>query len=265
MKIGEIEKVVKVAADHGIKSVKLTGGEPLLRWDIVEIVKRISEIEGIEEVSMVSNGVLLAPVAKKLKEAGLQRINVSLHSDDPETYEKITGGKREMWKEVIRGIKRSKNAGISVKINIVVLKGINDQKLFDLVRFAEKLGVNVQFIEYHTPYFIRPDFKKFFFSLENFEKELERIAFKTYEREMHRRKRFLLDSGIYVETVRPMFNSKFCANCRRIRVVCYNFKPCLMRNDNLVSFKNAFLSKNPEKEIEKALFEAVRRREPYFR
>lgn len=262
MSLSEILKVVKVCATQGIRSVKITGGEPLLRWDIQRLVEGISQIEGIEEVSMVSNGTLLEPLAGRLKKAGLKRINVSVHTTRRDTYEKLTG--KDLWKEAVKGLKKAKKVGLETKMNVAVIKGYNDDELFDIVEFAEELGVNLQLIEYHSPHFIRPEFKLFYYSLGTFEKELERRAVRVYERKMNRRKRFEMSSGIYVETVRPMFNSDFCANCRRIRVMGYAFKPCLMKSI-VVPFEKAFRSENPEKEIEKALKKAVMMREPYFR
>jgi len=265
----EIFLITKVAAEFGVREVKITGGEPLLRRDIGEIISAISSVKGIEDISMVTNGLLLEKKAYQIASAGLKRINVSLHSLKPDTYSAITGYKsKDGPQRIIRGIKVAKASGLNpVKINFVVLKGLNDDEIYDMIEFSANMGVPVQFIEYHEPRgFSSMIFKTYYYSLRKLEKELESIAVRVYQRRMHARKRYYLPNGAEIEVVRPMFNPDFCANCTRLRVTNEGeFKPCLMRDDNHVNFLDAFQSKDPIKKIREYFIEAVNRREPYYK
>jgi GTP 3',8-cyclase len=137
--------VVKVASGMGVSKIRLTGGEPLVRHGIVNLVDMISKISGIEEVTMTTNGILLAEYADKLKMAGLSRVNISLDSVSPEKYSEITrGGDLEA---VFAGIRAAQKAGlIPVKINVVKLNDGSDQDITAIRKFAEEVGVKIRFI-----------------------------------------------------------------------------------------------------------------------
>lgn len=145
----EIEKIVNLTATLGIRKVRLTGGEPLLRKDLPTLVKMITRIKKIKEVSITTNGSRLENLALKLKEAGLSRINVSLNSLRRKKFAWITG--HDNLPQVLRGIEVAKRVKlIPVKINVVVLKGINDDEILDFVEFAQKNSLVLRFIE-HMP------------------------------------------------------------------------------------------------------------------
>jgi len=140
----EIAEVVKVGAGLGIKKIRLTGGEPLVRKGIVDLVEMINQIDGIEEIAMTTNGILLSKFAKQLKKAGLERVNISLDSVTPELYKKITrGGNLD---KVVEGIKAANEAGLSpVKINVVKLRE-EEQDTKAIKDFAAEAGAQVRFI-----------------------------------------------------------------------------------------------------------------------
>ncbi|RLF61320.1 MAG: GTP 3',8-cyclase MoaA [Thermoplasmata archaeon] len=258
----EIERVVKISAKFGITRVKITGGEPLLRRDVVEIVERISSVEGIKDVSMTTNGILLENFAKKLKKAGLNRINISLDTLDPEKYKFITGGGD--IKKVLSGIKAAVDAKLfPVKINVVVMRGLNENEVFDIIEKFSSPRIVIQLIELVNTN--NAFFDEYYYNLTPIEEKIKKIAKKVdIRRFMHNRKKYILDNG-EVEFVRPMHNTEFCAHCTRMRVTADGkFKPCLMRDDNLVDFLEA-LRKKDYKKVEKLFLEAVRRREPYFK
>lgn len=143
----EIERLVKIFVDLGIKRVRLTGGEPLVRKGIVDLVRSLSRIKGIEEVSMTTNGILLSYYARQLKEAGLKRINISLDTLKEDKFERITGSFN--LSQVLEGIREAKKAGLSpLKINIVVIKGLNDDEITDFLEFASSWGIILRFIEF---------------------------------------------------------------------------------------------------------------------
>lgn len=142
----EFEIIVRNMVDLGIKKVRITGGEPLIREDICEIIKRISKIEGIEDISMTTNGIYLDGMAKKLKLAGLNRINISLDSLKADKFRRITGGGR--IEDVLKGIEKAVNVGLDpVKINTVLIKGINDEEIDDFILLAKDHSLVVRFIE----------------------------------------------------------------------------------------------------------------------
>jgi cyclic pyranopterin phosphate synthase len=142
----EIQTVVKAAAELGVDKIRLTGGEPLVRADLPKLIKMLSQIEGIRELSLTTNGTLLEKYALELKQAGLSRVNVSLDTLKTDRFQYITrlGG----LKHVLDGISAAKKAGFDpVKINAVVMQGINDDEILDFARMTCEEGCHVRFIE----------------------------------------------------------------------------------------------------------------------
>ncbi|MGB9940387.1 GTP 3',8-cyclase MoaA [Methanosarcina sp.] len=248
--------IVREAAKFGINKVKFSGGEPLFRKDFEEILSRLPPLK---EVSATTNGILLEKRAKALKAAGLDRVNISLDSLVPGKYESITGAPPGSLEKVIRGIDSAVEAGlIPVKLNMVLLKGINDNEIDSMMDFVRqyKGKVILQLIELMD---IDPGLSKYMIDSKALEKSLAERASEIRVRHLHHRKKYIID-GVEVEFVRPMDNSEFCAHCSRLRVTADGkFKPCLLVNDNLVDVREAKSSE----EIEKLLKLAVSRRKPY--
>jgi cyclic pyranopterin phosphate synthase len=142
----EIDTVVHAAAELGIHKVRLTGGEPLVRPGIVDLVRMLARIPGIDDLAMTTNGILLSRYAPSLAEAGLQRVNVSLDTLRPERFEHITRlGRLE---DVLAGIEAARRAGLEpIKLNTVVIRGMNDDEVVDLARKTMEAGWNIRFIE----------------------------------------------------------------------------------------------------------------------
>lgn len=243
--------IAKAAADLGMRSVKFTGGEPLMRRDLEDLLSQMPE--GLD-LSLTTNGVFLADRAQSLADAGLDRVNISLDSLNPETYRSITRCKEGDLERVVDGIEAAKDAGLlPIKLNVVVLKE-NQQEIPELIDFCRNRSLILQLIELMdlTGQGISGD-------IEDVEGRLQTCADRILTREMHRRKKYFLD-GAEVEVVRPMDNTEFCANCTRIRVTSDGkLKPCLLRNDNLVEIGTCDCEK-----IEGLIKEANERREPYF-
>lgn len=143
----EIVRVVRVAADHGVDKIRITGGEPLARAGLPDLIRRICRIPGIGDVAVSTNGTLLAQQALALKEAGLSRINVSLDSLIPERYSAITGGGRLdcLWAGLDAAIRAELNP---VKINVVVLKGVNECEVVEMAALSLNRNLEIRFIEY---------------------------------------------------------------------------------------------------------------------
>lgn len=141
----EFTRIVSVFADLGIKKVRLTGGEPLLRKDIMKIIKNISVIEGIRDLSMTTNAQQLNGRARLLKAAGLDRVNISMDSLKPDRFKAICGGNLDL---VLKGIEESMEAGLTpVKINVVLVKGRNDDEVDDFIELTRNRPLDVRFIE----------------------------------------------------------------------------------------------------------------------
>ena len=249
---GDIAEILRVAAKFEIRSVKFTGGEPLLRPDLVQVVQSVPA--GMES-SLTTNGTLLADLARDLKTSGLKRVNVSIDSLNPETYKKITG--TDNLSDVLDGITAALDVGLTpVKLNMVVLDGINDNEIDDFLAFVRgNRNLVLQLIElmhfndcnYHG-------------ELNMVEEMLASRSKQIITRRMHHRKKYCLD-GAEVEVVRPLHNTEFCAFCNRLRVTSDGeLKPCLLRTDNHIDVRG---KKNEE--LEALFIKAVSLREPFYK
>lgn len=247
-----VVSIIKAAAELEMRSVKFTGGEPLLRSDLEAIIARIPRSL---DTSLTTNGILLSQRAEALAQAGLDRVNISLDSLQPNTYCHITGGRPGDLERVLAGIDASREAGLlPIKLNVVVLKK-NESEVQDMIEFCRQRGLILQLIE-----LLDLQGRGISGDIEGIERFLAAQADSIRIREMHRRRKYFLD-GAEVEVVRPMDNTEFCAHCTRLRITSDGkIKPCLFRSDNLVRID----SLEPER-IKELLREANARREPYFR
>ena len=142
----EIREIVEAAVELGIKKVRVTGGEPLVRLGCTELCKSIAEIPGIEEVAITTNGVLLEREAQALKDAGVRRVNVSLDTLNPEKFSQITrgGSFRQVW----RGIQKAAQVGLApIKVNTVLIGGFNDNEIESFVELTRTHPIELRFIE----------------------------------------------------------------------------------------------------------------------
>ena len=248
----DIAEILRVAAQFAIRSVKFTGGEPLLRPDLSEIIRSVPD--GMES-SLTTNGTLLADCASGLKDAGLRRVNVSLDSLNPETYKKITGIDR--LDDVLEGITAAVDAGLTpVKLNMVVLKGVNDTEIDDFLAYVRgNRNLVLQLIE-----LMQFNDCNHHGDLQGLEDALASRSTQIITRRMHHRKKFCLD-GAEVEVVRPLHNTEFCAFCNRLRVTSDGkLKPCLLRTDNHIDIRG-----KKGAELEALFRRAVALREPFYK
>lgn len=143
----EIERLVKIFVSLGVKKVRITGGEPLLRQDLPELIERIHHIDGVEEIALTTNGTLLKKYAHQLAKAGLARVSISLDSLNEERFFEMNGHRGKV-KTVLEGIEKAAEAGLQVKINMVVQKGKNDQDIAEMAKFFKEKQHILRFIEY---------------------------------------------------------------------------------------------------------------------
>jgi len=264
MTVNEIIRVVRIAINLGIARVKLTGGEPLLRNEIVEIVKGITALEGLKDLSMTTNGTHLKGLAKDLKSAGLGRVNVSLPTLDSKIYNEVMGGE---LKDALEGIKSAVEAGFKpVKLNMLILKNINDNELENMIQFSTQSGTILQIIELEPINLTKAYYELHHFGLDAIEDKLKKLAVNTKIRKYMQKRRIYILPKTKVELIRPIENTEFCANCTRIRVTSDGkIKPCLMRADNLVDILTPMRSGTDDKQIEQIFLEAIKRRKPYYK
>jgi cyclic pyranopterin phosphate synthase len=146
LRFDEIERVMRAFGELGVRRVRLTGGEPLLRKRLPELARRLSTLPGIEDLSLSTNATLLSPQAQALRDAGVARLNVSLDTLKPERFARIAGG--TSLARVLAGLQAAQTAGFHpIKINMLALKGINDDEFEDMVEFCLAHGFTLRFIE----------------------------------------------------------------------------------------------------------------------
>ena len=143
----EIERLAKIFVSLGVEKIRLTGGEPLLRRDMPILVEKLSAIEGLSDIGLTTNGVLLPKLAMDLKKAGLKRVNVSLDTLNDELFGEING-RGVGTGPVLEGIEAAKQAGLGVKINMVVKKGLNDSEIIPMAEYCKNNGLELRYIEF---------------------------------------------------------------------------------------------------------------------
>jgi len=264
MTVDEIVRTVRIAISLGISRVKLTGGEPLLRKEIVKIVKGIKELDGLTDLSMTTNGAYMKGLAKDLKKAGLSRVNISLPTLNPDVYNNIMGGNLQ---DALEGVKAAVEAEMKpVKLNMLVLKNVNDDELDNMIKFVAQTGTILQLIELEPINLSNNYYERHHLSLDKIEQKLETLASETRIRKFMQKRRVYVLPEAKVEVIRPIENTEFCANCTRIRVTSDGkLKPCLMRKDNLVDLLTPMRNGADNEKLKEIFIEAVKRREPYYK
>ena len=260
----ELYTICKIAKRIGVRKIRLSGGDPLVRKDIVEIVEKIASLD-FQDISLTTNGVLLGKYAEDLKKAGLDRVNVSLDTLNPETYKKVTS--MDYLKEARDGILKAVEVGLyPVKINMVIMKDINQNEIKDMFEFCKEHGIILQLIELIESENCDDDkfSADYHYPLEDLENKLADIADDVRERKfMQGRKKYYINDG-EIEIVRPVDNSKFCANCSRLRITPDGkIKPCLLRNDNLVELITHIRNNESEEKLEEIFLNGINKREPF--
>lgn len=264
MTADELYTICKIAKKIGVRKIRLSGGEPLLKKDIVEIVEKIASLD-FKDISMTTNGILLEKYAQDLKDAGLDRVNVSLDTLDRETFEFIT--KKDYLEDAKRGILKAVEVGLyPVKINMVIMKDINQDEIDDMFKFCKENDIVLQLIELIESENCEDDkfSADYHYNLDEIEKELADIADDVREREfMQGRKKYYIDGG-EIEVVKPVDNAKFCAKCSRLRITPDGkIKPCLLRNDNLVELITHVRNGESEEKLEEIFINGINKREPF--
>lgn len=260
----EIEKITKIAKDLGVRRVRLSGGEPLIRKDIVDIVDKISQI-GFKDISITTNGTYLSKYSKDLKDAGLDRVNVSLDTLNKDRYKFLT--KKDYLDSVKDGILKAVEVGLNpVKINMVMMKGINEDEVWDMFRFSRDNGLILQLIELMESENCEDNIfsQDYHLNISPIEEEIEKIADDVKVRkDMQNRRKYYIGKG-EIEIVKPLDNTNFCSNCTRLRLTPRGqIKPCLLRNDNLIDIIGPLRNGASDEELKAIFLDGISKREPY--
>ena len=220
----EVLRIVRVGARLGINKVKLTGGEPLVRQGMVDLVRKISETDGIEDLSLTTNGLLLEEKASELFQAGLKRLNMSLDSLRVERFAQLTrGGKLT---KALAGLDKALEVGLNIKINVVALNGFNDSEILDFVLFAQEKKVEVRFIEFMP---LCGSFwnRNLFLPLSELKSQIEKHFELTPIDSDGTAQVYETNQGTRVGFI-PTLSDPFCSTCSRLRLTAGgSLRPCL--------------------------------------
>jgi cyclic pyranopterin phosphate synthase len=232
----EIVRFVRVAVGLGIDKIRLTGGEPLMRRELPRLVRMLSEVEGIRDVGLTTNGILLADQAQTFYDAGLRRINISLDTLNPERFRQLA--RRDGLDKVLEGILAAKRAGFDpVKVNAVSIRGITEEEVVPLARFARTHGLEMRFIEYMPIGADHWERDKVYFAHEILE-QLERdvaplVPVDDYDPRAPAMEFRYTDGGGRVGIIASI-SRPFCLSCNRIRLTADGkLRNCLFALDEV--------------------------------
>ncbi|SFZ99070.1 Molybdenum cofactor biosynthesis protein MoaA [hydrothermal vent metagenome] len=227
----ELFLFMKVAMDEGVTKIRITGGEPLLREDLDKFIEMIHNYKPDIDLALTTNAFLLPQTAQRLKDAGLKRINVSLDSLIPEVAHKIA--QKDVLAQVLKGIDKAIEVGLGVKVNMVPLKGVNDNEILDIMDYCKDRKIKVRFIEYMENQHAA-DLLEGMHGKEILEKVKERHTIKALGREGASPSfNYKLDDGYEFGLIDP-HKHDFCESCNRIRLTAEgNLIPCLYFDEAL--------------------------------
>ncbi|WP_456451961.1 GTP 3',8-cyclase MoaA [Hydrogenimonas sp.] len=243
----ELFSFVRVAIDEGVDKIRITGGEPLLREDLDRFVAMIHGHKPDIDLALTTNGYLLADTAERLKEAGLKRINVSIDSLKPHVAYRIA--QKDVLGKVLEGVEKALEVGLKVKVNMVPLKGINDDEIVDVMEYAKARGMTIRYIEYMENVHAKEGLKGLT-GREILDKVKARYTIKKVGREGSSPSfNYLTDDGYKFGIIDP-HKHDFCESCNRIRLTAEgHLIPCLYF-DEAMSIRDAVKAGDIEKASE---------------
>ena len=251
----QILYLVRLLKDHaGIEKVRLTGGEPLLHPKIVSVISGISQI-GIKSIGLTSNGQLLARKAKALAEAGLKNVNISLDSLDPEKFKLM--GRVGKLNKTLEGIEESLNNGLLVKINMVVIKGENENEIVKMLEYGIDLGVEVRYLELMA---MGPLYKKDDFKLLDMHEIISRISKKFSVKPVSADPdstslRYWVPGGYF--GIIPNESAPFCSTCSRLRLTSDGQLIGCLSNPSPISIRHLLSHVDPEETLQKLVRKSI--------
>jgi GTP 3',8-cyclase len=255
----EIARILRVAAEIGVRRVRITGGEPLIRKNISHLIRLIKNIPGIRDLSLTTNGILLEQYASELAEAGLDRVNVSLDSLLPEKYREITrGGDID---RVLRGIQAAEKAGlVPIKINMVPIRNINDNEIEEFAKLTFKFPYQIRYIEF-MPFDSQELWSpEHFISVDEIRSRVQHVGtlVPVQMRKSGPAHYFRLEGAQGVIGFISPISNHFCGECNRLRFTADGkLRPCLF-SETEIDLKPALRGNMPDEEIQRLLVLSVR-------
>ncbi|KAF8355451.1 hypothetical protein PRIPAC_97074 [Pristionchus pacificus] len=259
--VDEIVRIVEVFAAHGMDKIRLTGGEPSVRKDFTDIVRRIKAVEGVTQIGVTTNGIAIGKRLQELKDAGLSQMNISLDSLNPEKYMMIT--RTNGFKKVMDTIKNAEGIFDSVKVNVVVMKNVNDMEIGDFIEMTKDRNLSVRFIEFMPFGGNKFTLNKFFSYKDMWARVQERFGDKIYRlvdtpndtTKAFRIRGYKGEFGFITS-----MTEHFCSTCNRVRVTADgNLKVCLHGNSE-VSLRDVMRSGASNEELSETISKAVKRK-----
>jgi cyclic pyranopterin phosphate synthase len=255
----EILRVVRIATRLGISKVRVTGGEPLVRKGVYEFLKQLTAIEGLKDVSLTTNGVLLSENLEKIQAAGISRINISLDTLDPTKYRQITG--YDEFNRVWQGIQKAHQMGFyPIKLNVVALRGINEDELVDMARLSFQYPFHVRFIE-HMPIGqsdFNPDSLLLAPEIKIRIRDLGDLVVVQKTEHDGPARRYQYEGAIGEIGFIPAISQHFCNKCNRLRLTASGqLRPCLL-SDQQEDLKEAVRRGCSDRQIAEIFIKAVR-------
>ncbi len=241
LSLEELHRLVRIAVHLGIRKVRITGGEPLVRQNIVEFIAHLRDIRGLEDLALTTNGTLLTQYGKALQQAGLTRLNISLDTLNPQTFRRITG--LDLFARVWQGIMTALDLGFApVKLNVVVMQGYNDHEIEALADLSQRWPLHVRFIEY-MPIAAQPQLsQQYFLSAADIRTRLEAMGTLipvASARGGGPAQRFRFPQAPGEIGLISSMSCHFCRSCNRLRLTATgHLRPCLLA-DNQVNIMGA--------------------------
>jgi len=259
LSLEELHRLALAFIARGVTKLRITGGEPLVRRDVIDLVRALGRKlgDGLDELTLTTNGTQLAENADALAAAGVRRINVSLDTLDREAFAQLTG--RDRLPQVLEGIAAANSAGLAVKLNVVALKGVNERELPDLIAWAHAQGHDVTLIEVMPLGEIAEDRSEQFLSLADVRAQLEArwaLAPSAHRTGGPARYFDIAETGGRIGLITPL-TGNFCDGCNRVRVTTTGqLYPCLGGGE-MVDLRAALRSSDPEIALAEALDHAM--------
>ena len=260
LSFAEIEEVLAAAVDWGVRKVRLTGGEPLLRRGVLELMEQLGRLPGLDELVLTTNGLRFGPMADQIKRAGVRAVTFSLDSLQPERFEQITCGGR--LAEAMEGIDAAIRTGFdAVKVNAVVMRGLNDDELLDFVRFANERPVTVRFIEL-MPLVARPAVPADAFVATSAmrktiaaQHELKPVG---SSRLAGPAQEFVVDGGIgRIGFISPV-SEPFCDSCNRLRLTSHGDLRACLANEAAIPLRQLLRGEHTRQDIVATFDQAIK-------
>lgn len=253
----EIERLAAIFVGLGVKKIRLTGGEPLLRRDLDVLIQKLSKIEGLKDLCLTTNGTLLSSLANSLKAAGLKRVNISLDALSNQVFQSITDSQVHS-RQILQGIQKAKDVGLEVKVNMVIQKGKNEKEIIPMAKYFKKQGIPLRFIEFmdvgqsNNWNFSKVVTKKEIFQSLSKYFELEPVD-PSYIGEVAKRYRY---KGTDIELgFITSVSESFCSNCTRVRMAADGkIYTCLFASEGF-DVRELLRSGKSDEEIKSAIIE----------